>query len=127
MVAEVVAPLAATPPEETETSCVAGVQPEATPAHVSRTNAFVPVVPPATRFVAEERNATYRPSALAPALIAGEILSAFPVPPPDAADTRVVEGVQPEATPTQVSATKIFCVDPGTWVLPSVEASTKTP
>lgn len=127
MVAEVVAPLAGTPPVETETNCVAGVQPEATPAQVSRTNAFVLLVPPATRFVAEDRNATYLPSALAPALIAGEILSAFPVPPPDAAETRVVDGVQPEATPAQVSATKMFCVDPGTCVLPSVEANTKTP
>lgn len=127
MVADVVGPLAATPPVETETSCVLGVQPEATPAQVSRTNAFVPLVPAATKLVAEERNATYRPSALAPPLIAGEILSAFPVPPPDAAETMIVEGVQPEATPEHVSATKMFCVDPGTCVLPSVEASTKTP
>jgi hypothetical protein len=46
-------------PLETETICVEGVQPEATPVHVSRTNACVrPFVPPVTKFVAEDRNAT---------------------------------------------------------------------
>jgi hypothetical protein len=41
-------------------------------------------------------------------------------------ETSVVEGVHPDATPKQVSLTKIFCVDPGTSVAPSVEASTYT-
>jgi hypothetical protein len=42
------------------------------------------------------------------------------------ADTSVVEGVQVPPAPVQVSFTKIFCVDPGTSVTPSVEASTNT-
>jgi len=59
MVAEVVGALACVPPVETETSCVDGTQPEAAPAQVSRTNALrTLVVPPETKFVAEDRNVT---------------------------------------------------------------------
>jgi hypothetical protein len=59
MVADTVGALACVPPVETETICVEGVQPDATPEHVSRTNACIrPLVPPVTKFVAEERNAT---------------------------------------------------------------------
>lgn len=47
--------------------------------------------------------------------------------PPVPVETRVVEGVQPEATPRQVSFRKIFCVVPGVSVVPVVEASTNTP
>jgi hypothetical protein len=46
-------------PLETETICVEGVQLDATPAHVSRTNACMrPFVAGVTRFVADDRNAT---------------------------------------------------------------------
>ena len=45
-----------------------------------------------------------------------------------AAEMRMVEAVQPEATPRQVSFRKIFCVVPGvSAVLPSGEARTNTP
>jgi hypothetical protein len=60
----------------------------------------------------------------------GEMLSAFPgvvgvllV----AAETRVIEAVQPDATPRQVSFRKTFCVVPGVSVVPSGEARTYTP
>ena len=43
----------------TEISCVEGVQPDATPAHVSRTKtSATPLVSPDTRFEAEEINVT---------------------------------------------------------------------
>jgi hypothetical protein len=42
-------------------------------------------------------------------------------------DTIVLEGVQPDGAPRQVSFTKIFCVVPGISVTPSVEANTDTP
>lgn len=58
IVAEVVAPLACVPPVVTETSCVEGVQ-LAAPAQVSRTNASAALfVSLATKFDAEDRNAT---------------------------------------------------------------------
>jgi len=60
----------------------------------------------------------------------GEKLSPFPGATGavlSAAETRVVEGVQPEATPRQVSFRKTFCVVPGASVVPSREASTSTP
>lgn len=106
-----------------------GVQPDETPAQVSRTNAFTtPFVTPVTKFVAEDRKDTYRPStlacALSAALIEGAILSALPGVPPVPAETSAVEGVQPDDTPRQVSSTKIFCAVPGISVAPSVEAST---
>jgi len=41
-------------------------------------------------------------------------------------DSRVIEGVHPEATPVHVSPTKTFSVEPGISVFPSVEASTNT-
>jgi len=45
-----------------------------------------------------------------------------------AAETRIVEAVQPEATPRHVSFRKIFCVVPGvSAVVPSGEARTNTP
>jgi len=62
MVADRTAALACVPgvPLETETICVEGVvQPDAPPGHVSRTNACMrPFVPPVTRLVAADRNAT---------------------------------------------------------------------
>lgn len=59
MVAEVVGPLACVPAVVTETSCVEGVQPEATPVQVSRTNASVAaLLSVATKFVAADRNVT---------------------------------------------------------------------
>lgn len=61
------------------------------------------------------------------ALMDGEMLSAFPGVLLVAAETRVVEAVQPEATPRQVSFRKIFCTVPGVSVVPSGEASTNTP
>lgn len=121
--AELLAPFACVPLVATDTRWVEGVQPEATPAQVSRTNtSAAPLLSPATRFVAEEMNATYRPSAL----IDGEML--FPsaglllIP----LDSRVVEGVHPEETPVHVSRTKIFSMLPGISVTPSAEASTNT-
>ena len=115
--------MACVPPVVTETSCVEGVQPDETPAHVSRTNASAAAfVSLATKFEADDTNVTYRPSAL----IEGKILSPLAEAPPIPVETSVVEGVQPDATPRQVSVTKIFCVDPGTSVTPSVEASTNT-
>ena len=110
-----------------------GVQPAEIPEQVSRTYAFMtPFVTPAAKFVAEDRNATYRPSELLfgvlSALIAGATLSALPgVLPSVPTEMSVVEGVQPDVTPMQVSLTKTFCVVPGVSVLPSVEASTYTP
>jgi hypothetical protein len=60
-VADSVAALACVPgaPVEIETSCVDGVQPEATPAHVSRKNAWTrPFVAAVARFVADDKKAT---------------------------------------------------------------------
>jgi hypothetical protein len=57
----------------------------------------------------------------------GEMLSPLAGLPPVPAETRVVEGVQPEATPRQVSFRKIFWVVPGVSVVPVGEASTNTP
>jgi len=57
----------------------------------------------------------------------GETLSPLAGLPPVPAETRVVEAVQPEATPRQVSFRKIFCVVPGVSVVPVGEASTNTP
>src|ERR1700676_1343953 len=60
----------------------------------------------------------------------GEMLSPFPGAAGEelaAAETRVIEAVQPEATPRQVSFRKIFCVVPGVSVVPSGEARTNTP
>jgi hypothetical protein len=60
----------------------------------------------------------------------GDMLSPFPGATGvvlAAAETRVVEAVQPEATPRQVSFRKIFCVVPGVSVVPSGDASTNTP
>ena len=121
------------PPGDTEASCVEGVQPEA-PAQVSRTNALITfaLLPPLTRFVANERKTTYRPSAVTlPSgfslpLTAGATLSPLDVAPPKPAETGIVEDVQPDATPRHVSATKTYCAAPGVSVEPSVEASTKT-
>ena len=92
-----------------------GVQPVA-PAHVSRTNALITpaLLPPLTRFVADERKTTYRPSAVTlPSgfslpLTAGATLSPLDVAPPKPAETSCVEGVHPDATPRHVSVTKTF-------------------
>lgn len=55
------------------------------------------------------------------------MLSPLAAAPPIPVETRVVEIVQPDGAPVQVSVTKIFCVDPGTSsLLPSVEAITNT-
>jgi len=43
-----------------------------------------------------------------------------------AAETRVIEGVQPDVTPRQVSLRKTFWVVPGVSVVPSADASTNT-
>jgi len=123
IVAEALAPLACEPSVAMETRCVVGVQPEAAPAQVSRTNTSItPFVSLSTRFIAEERNATYRPSAL----IEGEILS------PSAEllfrpmDASVTEGTQPAGAPVHVSRTNMFSGVPAISVAPSVEASTAT-
>jgi hypothetical protein len=73
-----------------------------------------------TKFLAEERNATYRPSAL----IEGEKLSPSERFPPKPAETSASDGTQPAGAPAHVSRTKIFCVAPATSVTPSVEAIT---
>jgi hypothetical protein len=60
----------------------------------------------------------------------GEMLSPFPGAAGEelaAAETRAMEGVQPDATPRQVSFRKIFWVVPGVSVVPLGEASTNTP
>jgi hypothetical protein len=69
-------------------------------------------------------------SALTPVLfelIDGRMLSPLAGVPFKPVETSVVDGVQPDDTPMQVSLTKIFCVVPGISVTPSAEASTKTP
>jgi len=102
---------------------VEGVQPVEAPAQVSRTKtSATPLVSLSARFIAEERNATYRPSAL----IEGAKLS------PSAGllfkpmEARLTEGEQPEGAPAHVSRTKTFCEAPGIGVMPSDDASTKT-
>ena len=123
IVAKVLAALACVPSVATETRSVEGVQPDDAPAQVSRTKTSIaPLVSLSTRFIAEERNATYRPSAL----IEGEMLS------PSAGllfhpmEASVTEGTQPAGAPAHVSRTNIFFGLPETSVTPSLEASTTT-
>ena len=100
-----------------------GEQPDGAPAHVSRTNTSVtPFVSLSTRFIAEERNTTKRPSAL----MEGEILSPSARLLLKPMDASVTEGAHPEGAPVQVSRTNIFFGVPGTSFMPSVEASTST-
>src|SRR2546425_12081955 len=87
----------------TDTRVVEGVQPAGTPTQVSRTKTSpAPLVSPATRLLASAAKATNRPSAL----MDGVSLMPLPSLPSLATDTRVVEGVQPAGTPTQVARAK---------------------
>jgi hypothetical protein len=83
-------------------SCVEGVQPDGTPAHVSLRK-----IPEelggavGSRFVAAELNVMKRPAALMEA----DVLAPLPCVPSEATETRCVEGVQPVGAPAQVSRT----------------------
>src|SRR3990172_1485767 len=90
------------PPDDRETRMVEGVQPVA-PMQVSRTKmSLTPFVSPLTRLSASEPKATKRPLLL----MVGLLLAALPWVPPEATETRMVEGVQPPPAPRQVSRTK---------------------
>jgi hypothetical protein len=106
-----------------ETRRVEGVQPDGAPAHVSRTNTSVtPFVSKSTRFIAEERNTTNRPSAL----MEGERLSPSARLLLKPMEVSVTEGAHTEGAPVHVSRTNMFFGVPGTSFMPSVEASTST-
>lgn len=121
--ADTLASMSCVPSGASETRWVDGVQPDAAPAHVSRTNtSATPFVSLSTRFIAEETKTTYRPSAL----IDGEMLSPSDGLLLSPTEARVTEGSQPEGAPVQVSRTKMLRVDPGISVEPLVEARTIT-
>jgi hypothetical protein len=83
---------------------VEGIQSCPAPKQVSRRNAPDGAEEPSTtRFRAVELKATNRPSAL----IEGESLAPLASSPPDASETREVEGVQPAGAPMHVSRIKI--------------------
>src|SRR3990172_5450272 len=90
------------PPDDRETRMVEGVQPVA-PMQVSRTKmSATPFASPLTRLSASEPKATKRPLLL----MVGLLLAALPWLPPEATETRMVEGGQPPPAPRQVSRTK---------------------
>ncbi len=128
---------------------VAGVHAPDAPKQVSRRNAPVvgktadPVGPllvmppgtrpgttpdagPATRFVASDSKATYRPSAL----IEGRPLAAFAMLPSNAMEISVVAGVHPAGPPIQVSRKKTSgtpLLSPATRLVASEANTTKRP
>src|SRR5207248_11201870 len=80
---------------------LAGIQPDAAPMHVSRTNASpIPPVSPLTTLAELELNATYRASGLIDGLPPPAVL------PSEATLMSVVAAVQAAATPIQVSRRK---------------------
>src|SRR3989338_3109327 len=90
------------PAVETDIRRVEAEQPVA-PMQVSRTKmSATPFASTLTRLSAAEPKATKRPLLLMVWLL----LAALPWPPPEATETRMVEGVQPPPAPRQVSRTK---------------------
>lgn len=103
-------PSAGAPLLDAEINVVDGAHVPPALKHVSRKYiSGVPVVAPATRFVAVETNATKRPSAL---IATWELASFAGLTPSLAMDTRLTTGIQPKGAPAHVLATKTCGVVP---------------